>query len=297
VTGLATRLAGFLGLGLVTYALSELAFYPLDVGLSIWVGILAYGLCGWAMVCALHLAGRLDRDGLWLGAGLFGFLIEGVVVAELYTAPPLTIVWTPLAWHAVVTILGGVVWLGAGLARGVRPTLIRGGLLGIGLGLWGPYMWKAESGGGAEEYAVQTGIAWLLLVTGHALWGRAAPRLPGLKLRIDACVIASIAMLYWAQAWGVSLFPVSMLLPMLLLATFAALRGRARSPTPPASGTPGLLALGASVVLPVAAIATFSLTYGLPEWEANILAFLGLGLPATFFWGRALLRGMRPYPD
>lgn len=289
---LALRAGGVAGLGAATYAMSELAFYPLELAPDLWVGVLAYGLCAWAMVCALSLSRRWDRDGWWLGAGLFGFLVEGAVVSELYAAPPLTIVWTPLAWHAAVTVWGGLLLLPAAMARGPGAAALAAGALGAGLGVWSGWMWTAEAGPGLPAYAAQIALAWIMLAAGHAVWARAAPALERVDLRADAAVLAGLAGALWAGGWALPHAPASLLLPLLAGVTVLALRAPGGPPRPRAPAS-GLAALAATAALPLAATAAHAMSRPWPDWEANVVALLLLGGPAAWFWGGALLRGIR----
>jgi hypothetical protein len=79
----------------------------------------------------------------FLGGAVLGFGIEGVIVGTMYDAFPAQIIWTPLAWHGVVTGLL-VLALPRSLARGALALQVLGlfalGLLGA---TWGLY-WRNE---------------------------------------------------------------------------------------------------------------------------------------------------------
>lgn len=103
----------------------------------------AYSLVAAAALSAVLWAGIGGWRAAFLGGAILGFGIEGVIVGTMYDAFPAQVVWTPLAWHGVVTGLL-VFAFPRHLARGpVAVQLI--GLLALGLlgATWGLY-WPNE---------------------------------------------------------------------------------------------------------------------------------------------------------
>lgn len=82
----------------------------------------------------------------FLGGAVLGYMSEGVIVGTIYQMEPpvFYLVWTPLAWHALIT--GGVILgLGrVGLSAGRRVLLW--GALGLAGAYWAQY-WPSERGG------------------------------------------------------------------------------------------------------------------------------------------------------
>jgi hypothetical protein len=159
-------IAAALCLGLIAVWGSENLFWsapPDDLTAAAW--LLTWGAYALASACALSAVawtGIGGWRGVFLGGALLGFLVEGVIVGTMYDAFPFQLVWTPLAWHALLTalLLGGVarmagVWswprlvaaqVGCGAFAGIfalfwpqeRPVLPDGGLIiayiaGVGL--------------------------------------------------------------------------------------------------------------------------------------------------------------------
>ena len=104
-------------LGLISVWASENLFWtappegwsPLELLLT-WV---AYSLCAASALSAVLVTGVQGWRAAFLGGAVLGWLVEGVVVGTMYAAFPFQVVWTPLAWHALVT---GVLVLGVGRA-------------------------------------------------------------------------------------------------------------------------------------------------------------------------------------
>ena len=72
---------------------------PLELAVT-WV---VYSLCVAAALSAVLWSGVQGWRAVFLGGAVLGWLIEGVVVATMYAAFPFQVVWTPLAWHALIT--------------------------------------------------------------------------------------------------------------------------------------------------------------------------------------------------
>ncbi len=112
------------------------------------VGTLAIAFLPYALACAAALSavvytGVTGARAVFLGGALMGFGVEGAVVGTMYEAFPLQLVWTPLAWHAVLSASGV---LGASVLAARGPRSQRVGLYlfaTIFLVVWGWY-WPTE---------------------------------------------------------------------------------------------------------------------------------------------------------
>ena len=166
--------------GAVLVSVSEFWFYEVSEEVSSIGVLLAYGLLGYVFLLTLERYHTQTFAGWFVGAALFGFLIEGVVVPVLYSAPPFTIVWTSLAWHALITI-----WLCWWVFRHIMANqswyiaLGFNALLGLGFGMWNAYMWNAVESEGAEPlfywqptevFAEQFLFGYVLFLLGHILF-------------------------------------------------------------------------------------------------------------------------------
>ncbi|EEW24216.1 hypothetical protein [Rhodobacter ferrooxidans] len=140
-------LGAALALGLIALWGSENLFWtvPLD-GIAPLDWLLtwgAYSLVAAVALSAVLWSGLSGWRAAFLGGAVLGFGLEGVVATTMYDAFPFQLVWTPLAWHALVTGLM-VLALPRRLARGgVWRQVV--GLLGLGLfgAVWG-WFWPTE---------------------------------------------------------------------------------------------------------------------------------------------------------
>ena len=104
----------------------------------------AYSLAAGAALSGVLWAGLGGWRAAFLGGAVLGFCIEGVIVGTMYDAFPAQIIWTPLAWHALITGLL-VLALPRVLARGAVSVQVAA-LFALGLfgAAWGLY-WPSES--------------------------------------------------------------------------------------------------------------------------------------------------------
>jgi hypothetical protein len=105
--------------------------------------VLVYGLACATVISAVLLTGAAGWRGFWLAGAMFGFLIEGVVVGEMYLAFPFQLVWTPLAWHMLLTagVMLALVRKSVGWSLGRQCLTLAG--MGLAYGFWAAW-WPLE---------------------------------------------------------------------------------------------------------------------------------------------------------
>jgi hypothetical protein len=238
---------------------------------------------------------------------VYGWVAEGIVVDTMYGDPtnpfPLSISWTGLAWHALLTV--GVGWhlLGRALT-GEKPARTAWLSLAIGLvwGLWAVW-WPAELGKDADTsvrgfagHTIVTSVpfvlAWLVLGMARPDWFRVG--------KVATVLLWALAAFLFAAARMPTRPIASFALPALLLVCWIALRRNARKEQAPdvldemlgricRRNVPALL------LIPAAAIATYAVFRG-PRLAAptNFVLYV-VTMPLGFwFFGRSLwviLRG------
>lgn len=114
---------------------------PLGWGLT----VVAYAIASAVALSAVIWSGVGGLSAAFLGGAIVGYMSEGVIVGTIYQpSPPLFyLVWTPLAWHALITggLLFGIGRAAAALGPG-RMALIWT-LYGLAAAFWAQY-WVIE---------------------------------------------------------------------------------------------------------------------------------------------------------
>ena len=86
---------------------------------------------------------------LFLAAAVFGFVAEGMLTNTLYEGGPLALFsasWTPLAWHAPLSVVFGWWWLRRELVVGrARRVALGCAAVGVLWGLWAMAWWLPEN--------------------------------------------------------------------------------------------------------------------------------------------------------
>lgn len=277
-----------LACGLIAVFASENLFWsapPADwtpTGMALtWIAYV--GAAGVAL-SAVAWTGCGGWRGLFLGGALMGFTVEGVIVDTMYDVFPFQLVWTPLAWHALISALavGGI-----GRARWplARVALAYAGV-GAGLGAFGLY-WPVERGdmGGMPLLALAGYLAGLglALPVGNIVLDRlgSVPR-PGRGVLL---ALPAVALAIWTAKTAAFPVPARLAGPAMLLATLWAMR-RLGSGEAVTFGNPVVPARHAlALFVPLAALAVLIPGYRLLPGGAatNVIAALttapvGLGL-------------------
>jgi len=146
-----------LSTGYIFFLFSELLFWarkrPGD-SLGEWtITWLAYSLMAFVFLLIVSYFKVNNIWALFLAGAVFGWLGEGIVVQTTYESLPLSISFTALAWHALITV-----WIGwYGIRRSLHTsnpfsTLKLSLTIGLCYGLWA-IMWWLEPDGGVSSIA------------------------------------------------------------------------------------------------------------------------------------------------
>lgn len=146
-----------LSTGYIFFLFSELLFWarkrPGD-SLGEWtITWLAYSLMAFVFLLIVSYFKVNNIWALFLAGAVFGWLGEGIVVQTTYESLPLSISFTALAWHALITV-----WIGwYAIRRSLRAsnpfsTLKLSLTIGLCYGLWA-IMWWLEPDGGFSSVA------------------------------------------------------------------------------------------------------------------------------------------------
>jgi hypothetical protein len=283
-------------LGLITVWASENWFWfvppPGMNAFEFAITALAYAI---ASACVLS-AVILTRVGGWpaafLGGSMLGYLVEGVVVGTMYEGFPWQLVWTPLAWHGLIT--GGVV-LGVGRTGfGPGRLVLIWGLVGLVGAYWAQY-WPVErpvlpSTGELALYLVALGG---LVVLGQWMLDRVGD-LPRPPLWVLGIAPVLMFMLWWYQVIA-GFAPQMLAFPVLMGLLVWVMWRLGKRQAGPALGVPGGWRHGLFLIAPVAAVvlAPLGWTLGWGTLESNWVVAVGTGLVSLGVLGRLVWRAAR----
>ncbi|NBZ87069.1 hypothetical protein [Stagnihabitans tardus] len=275
-------------LGIIAFWASEVFFWSIphpDFALADQaVTCLAYMFCASVALYVVTRAGVQGVKAAFLGGAVLGYLVEGAVVGTMYDAFPFQLVWTPLAWHALIS--GGVV-LGLGRAGGALQRLG----LWLGLGVFGAVLasyWPKEHpipgqeavlaylmGFGALVVAAQLALDRIGPLTAPPLWVMA---LPGGLLGAS-----------WAMQGVATLSPLRLLLPVILaVLVWLAFRVGDRQPLrlgPSGGWRHGLFLVTPLVTAMLGRLAWDAFPEGLEIWPLAVVTCL-----VALIWLGSLLR-------
>jgi hypothetical protein len=198
-----------------------------DDSLGSWVGAwIAYSLLAYLFLGTLSFFTIRNIWGLFLAGAAFGWLAEGVIVQTTYESLPLSISFTGLAWHALITV-----WIGwyalqkSFLSPASFLTLKLSAVIGACYGLWAIAWWLEPDGGisSVTDFATfslaTTGL--VILAYWLANWSVSEPFRPNRWVTILISVLFGMYFLFVA----VPAEPVAIVvLPILLGLVYFGLR-------------------------------------------------------------------------
>lgn len=221
-----------IGASLVMWGVSERAFWsmfrPDDNVVFILIGILPYVVATYLAFLAAQYFRVSSVWGLVLIGALYGWLIEGIVGMTLYGAGgipfPITISWTGLAWHMLLSAVVMLWFHHRALARSLKLSVVYAALSGFAWGLWS-MTWFFETPPVTNTiplYAVHVAVVVALMAFGHWLLGR-RPVMAFEPPRFEWIAMVMLAALYFCLTI-VFIGPLAITFPALLVLLYAVLR-------------------------------------------------------------------------
>lgn len=298
-----------LAIGFIFYFWSERVFWSfwragdsLQDAVTTW---LAYSLIAAVTIALMRTYRVASFAPLFLTGAVYGWLTEGVLVDTTYgngTNPlPLSLSFTGLSWHALLSVCLGWWWLGKALAaHDFRMIARRSSLLGIGWGLWGIW-WQTEPKAipslspaaflvHAFGYSLLFCVAWLVL-------GRLrAPSAP--PTRREWTVLLTITLSFFLLVRVPATPIAALILPPLLLLCVMGLRRSVQRAAPPdvlaqTMGNFGIRQCLPLLFLPLSAGSVYTAFYW-TKLPTNVLLYV-LTMPLGFwYFGRSLWVTLRP---
>lgn len=139
-TRIAKQILSVLATGYILMFYSELVFWAHvrpDDSFSNW--LLTWRAYSFLAFVFLTLVARFRIHTIWalfLAGAVFGLLAEGVLVQTTYESLPLSISFTALAWHALISVWVGWVAVNQVLSLGLRQTALLSAVIGLFFGFW-----------------------------------------------------------------------------------------------------------------------------------------------------------------
>jgi hypothetical protein len=292
-------LVASLALGMIGYWGSEALFWsfrPDDAtALAIVATILAYALASACVLSAVSWAGIGGWRAAFFGGALLGFLVEGVVVATIYDAFPAQLVWTPLAWHALVTGLAVLALHLAAVGWRVWRQVSTMMALGAFGGLFSAY-WPIERAilpGPADIAAYQLGTGGIA-VAGFALL-RAVAQVPR-PAKWVLWGVPVLAVLLFLLQTAADPRPERLALPVVVgLTLWAMVRLGTAGGAVRFGGDAPVWRHGLFLIAPlVTTLIAAGMVRGTAGWETNVVVALTAGPAGLGLWLWLLWRAVRP---
>ncbi len=216
---------------------------------------------------------------LFLAGAVFGWLTEGVIVQTTYDSLPLSISFTALSWHALLSVWIGWYAVRKAIQTSIGSTLKMAVIIGIFYGLWAIAWWSEpdQTIATPTEFALYTEITTLLLIASYWLFDR---NITDFQVGRRTKIIAAVLLLVYFGVVTIPAAPIAIIvLPMLLLIAYGALRRNAQHENQPsllADTTPArfknYLAL---LAMPLTALVIYTFAYSQQfEWHVNRLVYL-----------------------
>ncbi|MCG2787482.1 MAG: hypothetical protein L6461_20525 [Anaerolineae bacterium] len=287
------QLLRVLAVGYLLLYFSEHVFWAQirpDDSLANWISTwVAYSLAAFVFLTLISAFRVTSKWGLFLAAAVFGWLVEGVIVQTTYEQLPLSISFTGLAWHALISVMLGWYAIPKALLQNSPFATARiAGLTGLGYGLWAIYWWVEEGQASSiAEFATFSFLSTGVLIFAYWL-NNLVSKHPFAPSRL-AIGLNFLAFLLFFLFVTVPAAPVALLLlPVLLSLAIWGLWKTRQAP-----GQPFLESLTGTIrwwnyllllLLPLSAVAVYSLAWTLnlrlnTNWVLYIITTpLGFGL-------------------
>lgn len=299
------KAAVVLATGYILFFFSERVFWsfwrPGDNPTEFVITWFAYSLIGWILLDLVKRFRVARFPAVFLCGAVYGWVAEGIVVDTMYGDPsnpfPLSVSWTGLAWHALLTV--GVGWYLLGKVL-TRQTPARTAWLSLAIGLvWGLWAvwWPTELGKDADTSArgfashtlitsVPFILSWLVLSMARPDWFRLG--------NVAPVLLWALAVVLFVAARVPTRLIVSLVLPALLLVCWIALRRNARQERA-ADALDGMLGsirarnLPALLLIPAAAIAVYAVFRAFDAAPSTNIVLYAITMPlGLWFFARSL---------
>lgn len=263
--------------------------------LSVWI---AYSLMAFVFLALVSYFRINNIWALFLAGAVFGWMSEGIVVQTTYEMLPLSISFTGLAWHALITV-----WIGwyairkALVSANAWSILALAMAIGLFYGLWAVSWWSEPDGGVSSipEFAAYSFVTTTLVILAYWLANWSSSEASFLN-RWIAISVAIVFVLYFVFVTVASAPLAIIVLPILLGLAYSGLR-RNRATYQGSSylatlqGPVPIWKFSCLFVLPLTSVLVYSLAMSLDlHWHTNQILYL-IATPLGFIlFGTSLLK-------
>jgi hypothetical protein len=216
-------------LGIIFIYFSELMFWatpihpesPLSYGILLtW---LFYSLGAYIFLFLVSFFNVRTIWALFITGALYGWFIEGIVVQTTFEALPLSISFTGLAWHDLITVLCGWYLIRKTLQDNQIWKLIAVSI-GIGLffGIWSITWWVEEEVAvitSLRDFALYVGVSSLITIASYFLYDLIP--LTDFKLTLVEKIFVGIGLSVWYIFIVISLPLALILIPLIAISILA----------------------------------------------------------------------------
>lgn len=235
---------------------------------------------------------------VFLAGAAFGWLGEGLVVQTAYEQLPLSISFTGLAWHALITVWVGWYAVRKSLHSPDSIAVLKVcALVGLGFGLWAISWWGEPDGGVStiQEFAAFSFIATTFAIFAYRFsdWGSAEKFDP---VCWSVMIIGGLALLYFLFISIPAQPLAALVLPVLLGLVYLGLRWNRQSEPegslldPFESYVPPWK-YACLLAIPVCAVAIYSLAVVLDlRWRTNWVLYLVTTPSGFILFGVSLIK-------
>jgi len=260
---------------------------------------LLYSLLAFAFLGLIDHFRVRDIWALFLCGAVFGWLAEGVIVQTTYESLPLSISFTGLSWHALLSVWMGWYAVRKAIHTSVGSTLKIAAAIGIFYGLWAISWWTEpdQTITTPLDFALFSGVITLLVIAAYWLYDR---NIAAFKVgRTAKWVITGLLLAYFVFV-TIPAAPVAIVvLPALLLLVYVVLRRIPQSEN-------GLSILASNtahvplknylalLTIPIVTVVIYTVAYAQQlQWHTNWLIYL-VTMPLGFIlFGVSLVRVWR----
>ncbi len=281
---------------------------------------IAYSVMSYYFLCVVSVFQVRSAPAVFLAGAFYGWFEEGLVVQTMYGSPdgpfPMSIVFTGLAWHALLGVLVG--WY---LVRKVlsQNKLLKSACLAAAIGLfygaWAIWWWieppepmrvlleTKQADILLVHFAIYSLLTTAVLIVAHWAFNCMLPFTfrPG---KLELCVLGVVALLYFAFATVPAAPRALWVLPLCLGVTFWALLKNRQMESRYASPRPDSISafnekvrpLNYAMLLAIPVIATSIYFLGLAadlRVPTNKIVYFGASLIGAVMWVSSVLLSLR----